>query len=78
MVRDADHAASTRAVLICGLPFIAGARFFFPALSLLPGASPDHELKFAAFGNCFMSGPLSARIVAAACDLIPGMVCSNS
>jgi hypothetical protein len=78
LVRDADQAASTSAVFICGFPFIAGARFRFPALSLLPGASPDHELKFAAVGNCFMSGPLSARIVAAACERMPGIVCSNS
>ncbi len=43
---------------MCGFPFMAGARFRFPALSLFPGASPDQELKFAAAGNCFMSGPL--------------------
>jgi hypothetical protein len=43
LVRDAAHAASTSAVLMCGFPFSAGARFFLPALSLFPGASPVHE-----------------------------------
>jgi hypothetical protein len=44
---------------------MAGARFRFPAQSLLPGATPDQELKFATVGNRFMSGPLSAWIVTA-------------
>src|SRR6202030_2513841 len=43
----------------------------FPALSLFPGATPDHELNLASVGNCFISGPLSARMVAAAWDLMP-------
>jgi hypothetical protein len=47
LVRAADRGASTRAVLTCRFPFIAGARVLFPALSLFRSATPDHEVNLA-------------------------------
>src|SRR5258708_3339399 len=44
---EADHAHSTNVDRTQGLPRSAGARFFRPALSLLPGATPAQALHLA-------------------------------
>src|SRR5687767_2930857 len=50
------------------------ADLVMPALSLLPGQRPAQDARCAAVGNCFISAPISARIVAAETVSMPGML----
>ena len=75
---DAPHAHSISVVRSHGLPRNTGARLRFPALSLLPGHAPAQELQRGPLPNTPMSMPTSARMAAAACFLMPGMVCNSA
>src|ERR1051325_7331505 len=61
----AAQAHSVSAARSQGLPPVVRLLLFFPALRLLPGQTPAHELRSLAEGNCSISPPVSARIVAA-------------
>src|SRR5215469_7954606 len=58
-------------------PLVVLLPLFLPALRLLPGHTPAHELKCFADANWPMSGPTSANTLAAPFSFIPGTVCSN-
>src|SRR5277367_3549349 len=73
----AAHAHSVRALRSHGFPPVVRLLLFLPALRLLPGQRPAHELKCLAEGNCFMSAPVSAKMLAALRSWIPGTVCIN-
>src|SRR5690242_10150985 len=75
---DAAQAHSVSTVRSQGLPPVVPLLLFFPALRLLPGHTPAHELSSFAEGNCSMSPPVSARIVAALRSWTPGSVCRSS
>src|SRR4051794_11243166 len=50
----------------------------FPALSWLPGHSPAQLARCCAEGNCCISTPISAMMLAAATASIPGTVVHSS
>src|SRR5215471_12982491 len=77
-LRDAAQAHSLSAVRNQGLPPVVWLLRLFPALRLFPGHTPAHELSWRCEGNCFMSGPVSARMLAALRSFTPGIVCTNS
>src|SRR5260370_38542427 len=64
-VAAAAQAHSVNALRNHGLPPVVCLLLFLPALRLLPGQTPAHELKCFAEGNCCMSAPVSASILAA-------------
>src|SRR5512136_261890 len=61
----AAQAHSVRALRNHGLPPVVWLLRFFPAVRLLPGHSPAQELRWLSEGNCVMSVPVSARMLAA-------------
>src|SRR5216684_6961412 len=65
LVAAAAQAHSVSALRSHGLPPVVWLLLFLPALRLLPGQTPAHELKCLAEGNCFISAPVSARMLAA-------------
>src|ERR1700704_2818703 len=70
LVRVADQAHSVSVARNHGLPCVVCRLLCLPALSLLPGQTPPHELRCPASGNCFMSDPVSANRFPAASSLI--------
>src|SRR5215470_7573970 len=72
----AAQAHSVSALLSHGLPPVVRLLRFLPALRLFPGHTPAQELMCRCVGNCCMSAPVSARMLAALRSWIPGMVCS--
>ena len=56
------------------LPFLIRPCLLLPAERLLPGQMPAQLARCFALGNWLMSGPISARILAAVISLTPGMV----
>src|SRR5580704_716499 len=77
-LRIAPQEASTRAANRNLLPRWIWLLRLFPADRLLPGQILDHLHSLSAVANWLISAPISARILAATCSLIPGIVCSNS
>src|SRR5512139_503625 len=61
-----------------GLPGRVFPERLLPALSLLPGATPDHDARQGALPNRLMSSPISAKITSACQRLIPGMVTNKA
>ena len=53
-------------------------RLFFTSAFVVPGLIPAHEDRWSSVGNLSLSVPISARIDAAPCSFIPGIVCNNS
>src|SRR5215831_4026220 len=74
----AAQAHSVSAARSHGLPPVVRLLLFLPALRLLPGQTPAHELRSFPVGNCSISPPVSAKIVAALRSWTPGSVCSSS
>ena len=60
-----------------GLPLRVLPRKCLPALSLFPGHTPAHEANWSSLGKTDMSAPISAKMTAAPCSLMPGMVCRS-
>src|SRR6267143_3675585 len=73
----AAQAHSVKALRSHGFPPVVRLLLFLPALRLLPGHTPAHELKCWGEENCSISAPVSARIVAALRSCRPGTVCSS-
>ena len=71
-VLEAPCAHSVKALRSQGLPLFVWLLLLLPALRLWPGYTPAHELMFRSSPNCCMSGPVSARMVAALLACIPG------
>ena len=61
----AAHAHSVKALRSQGFPPVVLLLLFFPALRLLPGHTPAHELNFFSLSNALISLPVSASMVAA-------------
>src|ERR1035438_5140870 len=72
--QDAWH----KARLSHTLPLLVRPEYRLPALMWLPGHIPAQLQAWSASGNCFMSTPSSATIVAPTTRLTPGIVSSNS
>src|SRR5215472_14095990 len=58
-------------------PLVVLLPLFLPALRLLPGHTPAHELRFFSGPNWLISGPTSASTLAAPFSFTPGTVCKN-
>src|SRR5437588_570068 len=58
-------------------PLVVLLPLFLPALRLLPGHTPAHELRFFSDPNWPISGPISASTLAALFSFTPGTVCNN-
>jgi len=70
-------AHSVRALRSQGFPPVGRLLLFLPALRLFPGQTPAQLLRFRCEGNCVMSPPVSARILAALRSCTPGTVCRS-
>src|SRR5678815_1132186 len=74
LVREAETAACTRAVVRWMLPFRTWVALDLSALRPLPGQVPDQAVNRAQVGKATTSGPTSARITVARVRSTPGMV----
>src|SRR5215467_11710228 len=59
------------------LPPVVWLLRFLPALRLLPGQIPPHELRCFSEGNRVISVPVSARMAAALVSCTPGTLCTS-
>src|SRR5699024_543601 len=59
-------------------PWVVCELFCFPALSLEPGETPAQEAKCPTVLKASTFGPISPKITAALCFLIPGISISSS